>query len=135
LLSDGAPDGNTEVSMAQLMLLPENVRERIFDGTSDAVITIDQLEDQLLQQENRKLPPPVQVRYVPQFVRVFPTTEDDDGKTYVRGARRFHSLPRVLYTLTTEETLKGAVKEVRQPGALPSSRNPRVRYDKAVPTK
>ncbi|CUF09634.1 Hypothetical protein, putative [Bodo saltans] len=138
-------EGHMEVSMSQVMLLPESVRERILDGTSPDVITVEQLDDEQIQRAIRRKPPPVQTRYVPQFIRILPgdasyqNNGDVDGSagdaTYARGHQMFRAVPRMLYTLTSEDTLKSAVKAVRQPGALPSTKNPRVRYDSSAPSQ
>lgn len=135
-------EGQMEVSMSQVMLLPESVRERILDGTSPDVVSVEQLEENMALREMRRRPPPVEARYVPQFVRIFPgdrrldESGDDGGgsggSTYARGRHMFQAVPRMLFTLTTEETLKSAVRAVKQPGALPSTKNPRVRYDKGA---
>jgi hypothetical protein len=138
----GGVEGHMEVSMSQVMLLPESVRAKILDGTSPDVVTVEQLDEEQLDRSNRRKPPAVHARYVPQFIRIFPGDGHahrdgdnvgghggDGGATYARGNRMFQAVPRMLYTLTSEDTLKSAVKAVRQPGALPSSKNPRVRYD------
>lgn len=103
-----------EMSMGQLMMLPQDARSGLLDGTSEAVID----EDDFVQLESlaallRRPPPIVDVRYVPQFIR---DGYNSDGMIqYTRGEKRFAVPTQVLMTLTSQDTIERAVEEVSRP--------------------
>lgn len=115
----------TGMTMGQVMMLPNEVRDSLLDGTHEALLSDDDIkahfaEVQAGNARNRS-----------------PTVRELRLARQIMIARRNHrpAIPQMLFTLTAEPTIKAAMKEARHfEGNLSNTarRRPNVHLDKRM---